>query len=193
MPPRWAHHLRVRMGVSMSALVPPGSIPARGTRLRLQLMETLSFLFPQNAAHSEGEGGRASCSSALRRWRRRFMEEVPLAFQCPIGLTVMSDPVFLVQTGHTFERKNIEMHLNRPAPRCPLSGVEVTDRSPCVQWRIAPFCGAVWCADARTRQDAHAKSCTSQRDRGLSGRGKASRARRSLRTARTRNAPMCAQ
>ena len=170
-------------------LAPPSQtvVPADGV-WTLQLAGDISVTYRGD----ENPRLRYSCR-ALRRWRRRFMEEVPLAFQCPIGLTVMSDPVFLVQTGHTFERKNIEMHLKRPAPRCPLSGVEVTDRSPCVQWRIAPFCGAVWCADARARQDAHAKSCTSQRDRGLSGRGEASRARRSLRTARTRDAPMCAQ
>jgi hypothetical protein len=36
--------------------------------------------------------------------------EVPDAFCCPIGLDIMSDTVFLIETGHSFERSTIEDH-----------------------------------------------------------------------------------
>ena len=37
-------------------------------------------------------------------------EEQPDALCCPIGMTLMEDPVMLVETGHTYERQNIEAH-----------------------------------------------------------------------------------
>ena len=40
-------------------------------------------------------------------------KEPPDSLCCPIGLTLMEDPVILVETGHTYERKNIEAYLNR--------------------------------------------------------------------------------
>ena len=40
-------------------------------------------------------------------------EEPPDALCCPIGLTLMEDPVILVETGHTYERQNIEAYLKR--------------------------------------------------------------------------------
>ena len=80
--------------------------------------------------------------------------DAPDHFCCPIGLDIMRDPVVLVQvsrlclgavafscssvsrlmvrssaqTGHTFERKNIEEHL-AISSRAPLTGVELTNKS----------------------------------------------------------------
>ena len=54
--------------------------------------------------------------------------EVPDAFCCPIGLDIMSDPVFLIETGHTFERHLIEAHLQR-SHRGPLCGVQLKSKT----------------------------------------------------------------
>jgi serine/threonine protein kinase len=54
--------------------------------------------------------------------------EVPDAFCCPIGLNIMSDPVFLIETGHTFERRLIEAHLQR-SDRGPLCGVQLKSKT----------------------------------------------------------------
>jgi len=54
--------------------------------------------------------------------------EVPDAFCCPIGLDIMSDPVFLIETGHTFERRLIEAHLQR-SDRGPLCGVQLKSKT----------------------------------------------------------------
>ena len=55
---------------------------------------------------------------------------VPDAFCCPILLDVMSDPVFLIETGHTFERSAIEDHLKR-CNRGPLCGVQLKSKTLC--------------------------------------------------------------
>ena len=54
--------------------------------------------------------------------------EVPDAFCCPIGLDIMSDPVFLIETGHTFERHLIEAHLQR-SDLGPLCGVQLKSKT----------------------------------------------------------------
>ena len=54
--------------------------------------------------------------------------EVPDAFCCPILLEIMSDPVFLIETGHTFERSAIEDHLKR-CNRGPLCGVQLKSKT----------------------------------------------------------------
>merc|ERR1719163_524680 len=41
-----------------------------------------------------------------------------------LGMTLMEDPVMLVETGHTYERQHIEVHLAR-SDRAPLSGVQL--------------------------------------------------------------------
>ena len=41
---------------------------------------------------------------------RMTSEEQPDALCCPIGMILMEDPVMLVETGHTYERQNIEAH-----------------------------------------------------------------------------------
>jgi serine/threonine protein kinase len=56
------------------------------------------------------------------------LEEVLDAFCCPILLDVMSDPVVLIETGHTFERSAIEDHLKR-CNRGPLCGVQLKSRA----------------------------------------------------------------
>ena len=82
-------------------------------------------------------------------------EEGPSSFYCPIGLDIMVDPVVLVavsasparpallhcracndaharcapaQSGHTFERANIEAHL-AVSNRAPMSGLELEDKT----------------------------------------------------------------
>jgi len=54
--------------------------------------------------------------------------EAPDAFCCPIGLNIMVDPVFLIETGHTFERTNIETHLKN-SDRAPMSGVQLQNKT----------------------------------------------------------------
>ena len=50
----------------------------------------------------------------------------PSPFECPITMEIMSDPVVLTATGHTFERAAIESHLKQYST-CPMTNVEVTD------------------------------------------------------------------
>ena len=54
--------------------------------------------------------------------------EPPDAYCCPIGLDIMVDPVFLIETGHTYERAMIEAHLAR-SDRAPLSGVQLQSKA----------------------------------------------------------------
>ena len=54
-------------------------------------------------------------------------QEPPDAFCCPIGMDIMVDPVFLIETGHTFERANIEAHLAR-SNIAPLAGVQLQSK-----------------------------------------------------------------
>ena len=54
-------------------------------------------------------------------------EEQQDAVCCPIGMTLMEDPVMLVETGHTYERQNIEKHLAR-SDRAPMSGVQLKSK-----------------------------------------------------------------
>eukprot|EP00282_Hemiselmis_andersenii_P009889 CAMPEP_0114156302 /NCGR_PEP_ID=MMETSP0043_2-20121206/25976_1 /TAXON_ID=464988 /ORGANISM="Hemiselmis andersenii, Strain CCMP644" /LENGTH=68 /DNA_ID=CAMNT_0001251715 /DNA_START=29 /DNA_END=232 /DNA_ORIENTATION=- len=53
-------------------------------------------------------------------------DDWPSSFLCPITLEVMKDPCILRQTGHTFERAELEQHLLRHQ-RCPLSNIELSD------------------------------------------------------------------
>jgi interleukin-1 receptor-associated kinase 4 len=62
------------------------------------------------------------------RCETEALEVVPDAFCCPILLDVMSDPVFLIETGHTFERSAIEDHLKR-CNRGPLCGVQLKSKT----------------------------------------------------------------
>eukprot|EP00277_Geminigera_cryophila_P019532 CAMPEP_0179492406 /NCGR_PEP_ID=MMETSP0799-20121207/66744_1 /TAXON_ID=46947 /ORGANISM="Geminigera cryophila, Strain CCMP2564" /LENGTH=67 /DNA_ID=CAMNT_0021309201 /DNA_START=27 /DNA_END=226 /DNA_ORIENTATION=- len=41
---------------------------------------------------------------------------------------MMHDPVFLIETGHTFERVNIEAHLEKSS-RGPMSGIELKSKA----------------------------------------------------------------
>ncbi|GIL46840.1 hypothetical protein Vafri_3711 [Volvox africanus] len=70
-----------------------------------QLMEAFSIA-------AKGSLGRGSSTSIPRVYSAEAAElELPDDYRCPITLQVMSDPVKLVESGHSFERKAIEQHL----------------------------------------------------------------------------------
>ncbi|GAQ78705.1 hypothetical protein KFL_000170510 [Klebsormidium nitens] len=50
----------------------------------------------------------------------------PDEFLCPITVLLMSEPVLLVETGHTFEKSAIEQWFDRGNRTCPLTGVVLT-------------------------------------------------------------------
>lgn len=50
---------------------------------------------------------------------KRFKSVTPSSFVCPISKEVMEDPVILLGTGHTFERKAIEEWLSEH-DTCPI-------------------------------------------------------------------------
>ena len=75
-----------------------------------------------------------SCSITLRRHSARAasaanqgderMDAPPDAYVCPISLCVMGDPVLVVQSGITYERKYIEEALRRDPSRDPKTNQE---------------------------------------------------------------------
>ncbi|GIM15782.1 hypothetical protein Vretimale_18485 [Volvox reticuliferus] len=71
-----------------------------------QLMEAYSLV---------AKGSLSSGPSTSAPWAHSAQVaelEVPDEYRCPITLRVMSDPVKLVESGHSFERTAIEMHLS---------------------------------------------------------------------------------
>ncbi|GLI58601.1 hypothetical protein VaNZ11_000329 [Volvox africanus] len=88
-----------------------------------QLME--AFSIAAKSSHGRGSG-----TSAPRVHSAQAAElELPGDYRCPITLRVMSDPVKLVESGHSFERAAIERHLatscTNPLTLLPLSSKSV--------------------------------------------------------------------
>ncbi|GIL92205.1 hypothetical protein Vretimale_18485 [Volvox reticuliferus] len=88
-----------------------------------QLMEAYSLV---------AKGSLSSGPSTSAPWAHSAQVaelEVPDEYRCPITLRVMSDPVKLVESGHSFERTAIEMHLSssciNPLTRLPLKSKTV--------------------------------------------------------------------
>jgi SUMO ligase MMS21 Smc5/6 complex component len=57
---------------------------------------------------------------------RAALESLDVSLQCPLTLATMQDPV-LTQSGHTFERKEIELWFETKNT-CPMTGVAVTSK-----------------------------------------------------------------
>jgi len=92
------------------------------------------------------------------------LEEVPDAFCCPILLEVMSDPVFLIETGHTFERSAIEDHLKR-CNRGPLCGMQLKSKTLMPNFALRQAIEAY----LSERRQAPAPSAPEHRARGAGG------------------------
>ena len=63
---------------------------------------------------------------------------VPDLCRCPITRCIMRDPVLLVESGHTFDRHNIETWLQDQAT-CPISRTKLVTKSLVTNW-MARMC-----------------------------------------------------
>ncbi|GLC38354.1 hypothetical protein PLESTB_001267700 [Pleodorina starrii] len=65
-------------------------------------------------------GGAATAASVAASAAPDAALSILLSFVCPISMTIMRDPVILVESGHTFERETIEAHF-RNSDKNPLT------------------------------------------------------------------------
>ena len=85
------------------------------------------------------------CDRAVRAQQRRLVRislmikmSVPHLCRCPIAGCIMRDPVLLVESGHTFERRSIERWLHENAT-CPISRQSLVTKSLVTNW-LARMC-----------------------------------------------------
>lgn len=64
----------------------------------------------------------------LGRDDQEEQDEVPEAFVCPITCQIMQEPVFVVESGHSYEKAAIEKWLSRNATD-PLTGVKLSNKT----------------------------------------------------------------
>ncbi|GLC57793.1 hypothetical protein PLESTB_001267600 [Pleodorina starrii] len=73
-------------------------------------------------------GGAATAASVAASAAPAAALSVLLSFVCPISMTIMRDPVILVESGHTFERETIEAHF-RNSDKNPLTNLRLSSKT----------------------------------------------------------------
>ncbi|KAK9823849.1 hypothetical protein WJX72_005920 [[Myrmecia] bisecta] len=87
---------------------------------------------------SEMEAG--SSSTSATPVRSKAADPPPELF-CPIGRELMSDPVLLVETGHTYERANIETWFAGGHRTCPVTGSVISSMLLAPNWTLKQMLG----------------------------------------------------
>lgn len=82
-----------------------------------------------DAAHNAGDLVQAQ-RTRLLQWAMAGPQSAPPEFYCPIALEIMEDPVVLMETAVTYDRKSVEVWISPHGPqRCPVTRKKLSNPS----------------------------------------------------------------
>eukprot|EP00955_Chlamydomonas_euryale_P025116 264456-Chlamydomonas_euryale.AAC.5 len=98
---------------------------------------TLATLTTTTAAAATAAAADAGAAAAAAASGQAAMAaaSAPADFLCPIGMSLMSDPVLLVETGHSYDRQAICAWLQRGNRTCPKTNRRLKSLLVAVGWR----------------------------------------------------------
>jgi hypothetical protein len=109
-------------------------------------------LFSHKPAASSAPSAAASSSAADKALQS--FEKMRSDLECPISHRIMKDPVILVATGQSYERKKIEMWLAKN-DTCPATNVKVADKTLVPNYALKRLCDEARLSQGKSDVDDH--------------------------------------